>query len=82
MRGYCRTRAWRRGSVEIAAFERDSGSRQVYEASRLLVTLPLGVLKQEQGTEGAVLFEPPLIEEGGTHGLEPEPDGTPFTQVP
>jgi monoamine oxidase len=49
---------WRRGHVEIDAAS-DEGPRR-YEATSVLVTLPLGVLQARAGEKGAVSFTPAL----------------------
>ena len=49
---------WRRGSVELSA--RGAGGESVtHTASRVVVTLPLGLLQRQEG-EGAVRFVPEL----------------------
>lgn len=52
---------WSRGHVEVLAHD-DTGTR-TFEASRVLVTLPLGVLKALNGDAGVVQFSPPLSKE-------------------
>jgi monoamine oxidase len=47
--------AWRRGRVRVTA---SSGAS--FEASRLVVTVPAGVLKAPSGETGAIRFDPPL----------------------
>ncbi|HEY2589596.1 MAG TPA: NAD(P)/FAD-dependent oxidoreductase [Tepidisphaeraceae bacterium] len=49
---------WERGSVEVEATT--NGTRQVFRASRALVTVPLGVLKAASGEAGAMQFLPEL----------------------
>ena len=49
---------WRRGRVEIEAIL--SGRTVRYDASRAIITLPLGVLQSTPEHAGAVRFEPPL----------------------
>ena len=51
---------WRQGSVELTA-RGPEGVGTLYTASRVVVTLPLGLL-QEQDGEGAVRFTPELPE--------------------
>jgi monoamine oxidase len=46
--------------VEIRTLRR--GDPQVFRAPRALITLPLGVLRADPGSLGAVHFEPPLHE--------------------
>lgn len=55
---------WRRGSVEVELDDRGSGSPSTLSADAAIVTLPLGVLQANPGSEGAVDFEPgvPSIE--------------------
>jgi monoamine oxidase len=48
---------WERGRVEVVA-DTPAGQRS-FEAERVLITLPLGVLQQQTGP-GAVRFDPPL----------------------
>jgi monoamine oxidase len=49
---------WRREQVKVTAT--DDGSPRVFSASRVVVTLPLGVLQTKPDEEGAVVFDPPL----------------------
>jgi monoamine oxidase len=51
---------WRRGSVEVAG--QWLGQPFSCQASRAIITLPLGVLQSEPGTAAAVRFEPELTE--------------------
>ncbi|MDQ3908108.1 MAG: FAD-dependent oxidoreductase [Acidobacteriota bacterium] len=55
---------WSRGRVELRGTTRqgmpDGGRSFKCEASRLVVTLPLGVLQAREGERGAVRFEPAL----------------------
>lgn len=49
---------WRPGAVAVHATQ---GGRDVtFEGSRLVVTLPIGVLSLAPGSEGSVTFDPPL----------------------
>lgn len=50
--------AWRRHGATVTATT--LGQPRVFEASRVVITLPLGVLQAPAGAEGAVVFEPPL----------------------
>jgi monoamine oxidase len=50
---------WRFGVVEVEAQKTD-GSRVPASASRLLVTLPLGLLTAKSGEHAVVKFDPPL----------------------
>jgi monoamine oxidase len=50
--------SWSRGRVQITA--QKDGKRLGYEAHRVLVTLPLAVLKASIGSEGAIQFTPGL----------------------
>jgi monoamine oxidase len=50
--------SWSRGRVQIRA--QKDGKRFGYEAPRVLVTLPLAVLKASTGSEGAIQFTPDL----------------------
>jgi len=47
---------WRRGHVEVDAENASSH----FEAPRVLITIPLGVLQAEPGSPGAIAFDPPL----------------------
>ena len=49
---------WRRDHVEVTAT--GNASPRVFRASRVVVTLPLGVLQAKPDEEGAVVFDPPL----------------------
>jgi monoamine oxidase len=49
---------WRRGQVEVETLS--EGSLQRVAARCALITVPLGVLRAEPGTEGAIEFDPPL----------------------
>jgi monoamine oxidase len=49
---------WSQGRAEINAHR--AGESQRFEAERLLVTIPLGVMKAAADDEGAVRFEPAL----------------------
>ena len=51
---------WRRGSVEVRAQTPEGVAVAPVTAKRLIVTLPLGVLKARPGEVGAVRFDPPL----------------------
>jgi monoamine oxidase len=53
-----RTVRWRRGRVEIEARRHDEPL--VVTATRVIVSLPLGVLQQSDAARGAVRFEPEL----------------------
>jgi monoamine oxidase len=46
---------WEKGSVEIATSE-----REVYSAKKVIIALPLGVLRTDNGTKSAVTFHPGL----------------------
>jgi monoamine oxidase len=52
---------WSPGHAEVIAHD-DTGTR-TFDASRVLVTLPLGVLKARDGDAGVVQFSPPLSKE-------------------
>ena len=49
---------WRRGTVEVAYRSAASPRTRRLEARRAVVTLPLGVLKAQDGEPGAVRFDP------------------------
>jgi monoamine oxidase len=49
---------WKPGHAELTV--RDGGRREQFVSARVLVTLPLGVLKADAGKTGAVRFDPPL----------------------
>ncbi len=49
---------WSQGHAEIEAHR--AGESQKFEAERVLVTIPLGVMKAIAGDEGAVRFDPAL----------------------
>ena len=50
---------WQKGRVEVFA-DVDDRSRERFESSCVVLTLPLGVLQTEKGSEGAVRFVPEL----------------------
>ena len=52
---------WSGGRVWIAT-RSSAGSSMKFVSSKLVVTLPLGVLQQKNSALGAVLFDPPLLE--------------------
>jgi monoamine oxidase len=49
---------WSKGRVEVECKNALTGLSETFRATRLIVTLPLGVLKTAAGIEGAVSFEP------------------------
>lgn len=49
---------WRRGSVDVQHLDRTSRASSSTTADAAIVTLPLGVLQSDTGTEGTVEFEP------------------------
>jgi monoamine oxidase len=51
---------WRRNRVEITS--RIDGAAEEFEASRVLVTLPLGIMQADSKATGSVRFSPPLNE--------------------
>jgi monoamine oxidase len=51
---------WRKGHVEVKARTRTGLDLAPFEAEKLIVTLPVGVLLARPGQEGAVRFDPPL----------------------
>ena len=51
---------WRPSDVGVLA--RSAGEQQSFRAPRALITLPLGVLQREPGSDGSVLFNPALLE--------------------
>lgn len=53
-----KTIKWQKGAVEIKCVT-DKGE-EIFTASRIIVTLPLGVLQAKQDEAGAVKFEPEL----------------------
>jgi monoamine oxidase len=57
-----RTIRWSRGRVEIEAVSGTGEALPTFEARRVLVTLPLGVLRAPRGVRGAVEFVPTLPE--------------------
>jgi monoamine oxidase len=52
---------WKEGHVELHCVGAE-GAQVVMRAPRIIVTLPLGVLKLPEGQAGAVTFDPPLPE--------------------
>ena len=53
---------WRRGEVQVTAQSAAGNSRQTFESSQCLVTLPLGVLQQPPETTGSVRFIPDIAQ--------------------
>jgi monoamine oxidase len=53
---------WTRGSVEIESRTRSGRARPIIRARRVVVTVPLGVLKAPPGELGAIEFVPALEE--------------------
>ena len=51
---------WRKGRVRVKARTRTGRDLAPFEAEKLIVTLPVGVLLARAGQEGAVRFDPPL----------------------
>jgi monoamine oxidase len=51
---------WRKGHVEVKARTRTGRELAPFEAQKLVVSLPIGVLLARPGQEGAVRFDPPL----------------------
>jgi monoamine oxidase len=51
---------WRKGHVQVKARTRTGRDLAPFEAEKLIVTLPVGVLLARPGQEGAVRFDPPL----------------------
>lgn len=51
---------WRPGHVEILAALRQGIAREPITARKVIVTVPVGVLKAAPGEEGALQFSPPL----------------------
>lgn len=51
---------WKRGRVRVESRSRAGRERDPIEGQRLLVTLPIGVLRARPGDEGGVRFDPPL----------------------
>jgi monoamine oxidase len=51
---------WRKGHVEVKARTRTGRDLAPFEAEKLIVTLPVGILLARPGQEGAVRFDPPL----------------------
>lgn len=51
---------WSKGSVSIECRTLATGRSETIRASKLIVTLPIGVWKAPHGQEGAVRFDPPL----------------------
>lgn len=49
---------WSKNSVAVALRSGLTGQRQTLECSRLIVTVPLGVLQAESGQIGAIAFDP------------------------
>jgi monoamine oxidase len=63
---------WRRGAVEVAGSR--LGQAFQAEATRAIVTLPLGVLQLPPGAAGSVQFDPPLVQkEKALRQLAPGP---------
>jgi monoamine oxidase len=52
--------SWSKGNVAIECRSRSTGRTEKIRASKLVVTLPIGVWKAPQGQEGAIRFDPPL----------------------
>lgn len=52
--------SWKKDAVGVIALA--GGTRQTYQARRLLITIPLGVLKAANGATGAIHFTPDLRE--------------------
>ncbi len=52
--------AWRAGNASVSAISAQGDV--TYEASRVVITLPVSVLKATEPATGAVLFDPPLAE--------------------
>lgn len=55
---------WNSGDVTIAAHDRDGSS--TFKANRVIVTVPLAILKAPPGTLGAIQFTPRLPKEKAT----------------
>jgi monoamine oxidase len=53
---------WRKNSVSVSVRSALTGLLQTFESSRLIVTVPLGVLQAETGEIGAIYFDPPPVE--------------------
>ncbi|TMA22145.1 MAG: FAD-dependent oxidoreductase, partial [Deltaproteobacteria bacterium] len=51
---------WRRGHVVVKARTRTGRDLAPFQAEKLIVTLPVGVLLARPGQDGAVRFDPPL----------------------
>lgn len=51
---------WRRGRVDLFARSSAGGALPALSAPRVVVTLPLGVLKANPGERGALRFDPPI----------------------
>jgi monoamine oxidase len=51
---------WRKGHVEVRARTRTGRDLAPFEAEKLVISLPIGVLLARPGQEGAVRFDPPL----------------------
>jgi monoamine oxidase len=62
---------WRRGNVAVTYRSAAGGRPKTIEARRAVVTLPLGVLKAQEGEAGAVRFDPmPRVLRDGLDRLE------------
>lgn len=53
-----KTVRWSKGRVEVDCIDLLTGERETHEASRAIVTLPLGVLRAPMSDEAHVAFEP------------------------
>lgn len=57
---------WKKDWVEVVALS--GGTRQTYEARRVLITIPLGVWKAADGEPGTIRFTPDLAEKRAAIG--------------
>jgi monoamine oxidase len=65
---------WKRGEVEVQTQSAIRGDLSTFHAPRLLVTIPVGVLKASQDENGAIAFEPALeTKASALRGLEMGP---------
>lgn len=53
---------WRRSAVRVIGRSQGSGRSTIFQARRVIITLPLGVLQQPAGAIGAVKFMPDISE--------------------